>query len=109
MQRNRGQLCFKQVAINSVNQQAKEPTVLKKFECTHDGCTSAYSRRTKLNDHLEQVHGLQIERVRVQKRYNCPFCKHDRFRTVSLLLAHCEKDHDAKLGTVLTYFALMCH
>ena len=32
--------------------------MLKKFECTHDGCTSDYSRRTKLNDNLEQVHGL---------------------------------------------------
>lgn len=72
--------------------------------CTHHGCTSSFARRTKLNNHLDQVHGLKVERV--QKRYNCPFCKHDPFRTVTLLVGHCEKDHATKLGLYNNYCCL---
>lgn len=73
--------------------------------CTQDGCSSSYTRKTNLNDHLEKVHGLEIERLHLQKRYDCPFCTHDPFRTVTLLLSHCEREHNANLGMT----ALYCH
>ena len=64
--------------------------------CVHTMMAAPLVSHT-VNNHMEQVHGLKVQ---VQKRYNCPFCKHDPFRTVTVLVGHCEKDHATKLPRI---------
>ena len=67
--------------------------VLKQFQCPH--CEIAYSRNTRLNKHLEESHGITVQKL--QKRYNCPYCDQDPFRTATDLVTHCETEHASQL------------
>lgn len=63
------------------------------FQCPH--CEACYTRKTRLNSHLEDKHG--VEALRPEGRYRCPFCDHAGFRTSVDLVNHAERAHN-KLG-----------
>ena len=56
-----------------------------------------YSRRDHLNEHLKKKHN--VDGVKLQKNFNCPFCKLEPFRTRIDLLSHCREVHKHDLGT----------
>ena len=50
-----------------------------------------YSRWDHLNEHLKKKHN--VDGVKLQKNFNCPFCKLEPFRTRIDLLSHCRDVH----------------
>ena len=66
----------------------------KTFECNI--CLKRFTRRTKLNNHLETIH--QQEQEHQQWRFQCPCCENESFRTLTQLIAHCDEYHDIDFG-----------
>ena len=66
----------------------------KTFECNI--CLKRFTRRTKLNSHLEAIH--QQEQQHQQWRFQCPCCENESFRTLTQLITHCDEHHDIDFG-----------
>lgn len=73
-----------------------QPAETKKtFECNI--CLQKFTRRTKLNNHLEAVHQQEQEQHH-QWRFQCPCCENKLFRTLTQLIGHCDEHHDIEFG-----------
>ena len=60
-------------------------------------CDQTYSHNDRLKAHLEKIHDITVEKR--TNRFVCPFnCDQPAFRTMTLLLAHCEHNHESTLG-----------
>ncbi len=73
---------------------------MKQFEC--EVCSKSYSRQYRLKLHMKESHDTEIVGSQVS-RFFCPFgCDVPPFRTVKLLLVHCEVKHEHSLGQYIT-------
>ena len=72
------------IIIDTILQRIKP--FLKAFQCPQ--CSSAYSRRTRLNEHMVKVHGDESQG---EHRFLCPFNCSSKHRTTLELLQHCER------------------
>ena len=60
-----------------------------------------YSRSDRLKAHLEQSHNIRVSKQ--VNRFLCPFkCDQPAFRTMTLLLGHCEQN-ESSLGQLILY------
>ena len=77
----------------------------RRFSCDH--CCITFSRGDRLYSHMRNKHNVP-ERAPQKKqasRFFCPFkCNDDLppFRTMTLLLAHCDIKHEHLLGKLAT-------
>ncbi len=83
------------ITKNTFNTDTK--ALLKKFAC--DICGKGYSRRDRLSTHLKQEHDIEDDNKKQASRFFCPFkCDLPPFRTMKLLLTHCQSVHEDSLG-----------
>lgn len=79
------------------------------YQCSFPNCTSAYTRRYRLWQHEEAIHG--VARVTGDKKnFICPFgtiCGEKLFRTNVELIHHCDEMHKEKLGILDTPTCLL--
>ena len=68
-------------------------------------CPKGYSRRTKLNCHMEEVHG--VKELHPNWRFQCPRCSEKKpFRTLTAMMAHCNECHQVEFGmNTIKYFS----
>ena len=80
-----------------------------RHQCPH--CSSNYSRRDHLKEHLRKKH--DVDEVTKKKYFGCPFtCGVPSFRTMIELLKHCESAHDQSLfiyRQYITYATVIHH
>ena len=69
-------------------------------------CGKKYSRNDRLKAHLELAHDIRVSKQ--VNRFLCPFkCDQPAFRTMSVLLGHCEQHHESSLGKSNTRYMII--
>ena len=72
-------------------------------------CGTTYCRRDRLSKHLESEHGVQDDSEKATSRFVCPFkCDLPPFRTMMLLLGHCQDKHENSLGKIYIFLINKC-
>ena len=57
-----------------------------------------------MSKHLESEHGVQDDSEKPTSHFFCPFkCDLPPFRTMRLLLGHCQAKHENSLGKIYIY------
>ena len=98
--------------LDKSNNHLTHKAKLKTLSCPL--CRTRYSRRDCLSKNLESEHGVQDDSEKLTSRFFCPF-KYDLppFRTVRLLLGHCQAKHENLLGKIdiflINRFSKLCY
>ena len=85
--------------LDKINNHLTHKAKLKTLSCPLYG--TRHSRRDRLSKNLESEHGVQDDSEKPTSRFFCPFkCDLPPFRTVRLLLGHCQAKHENLLGKI---------
>ena len=85
--------------FDKINNHFTHKAELKTLSCQL--CGTRYSRRDRLSKHLKSEHGVQDDSEKPTSHFFCPFkCDLPPFRTMRLLLGHCQANHKHSLGKI---------
>ena len=92
---------------DKINNHLTHKAKLKTLSCPL--CGTMYPRRDRLSKNLESEHGVQDDSEKPTSRFFCPFkCDLPPFRTMRLLLGHCQAKHENLLGKIDIFLINRC-